>query len=160
MAALQQKSRDPDGGNVNDLNFGDEFDPDKPENQGMVFLSNQEVACILEHVKADREKDHRQPPSMMLESLDYVKRNCGVNAMTKIEKFTQSLRSRLEALEHGAAAEKLHKYEIAALFNLIQTDSEASEATELIPSLKRFDSEFIEQQVLEACQKEMEELMI
>ena len=68
--------------------------------------------------------------------------------------------SRLEALEHGAAAEKLHKYEIAALFNLIQTDSEASEATELIPSLKRFDSEFIEQQVLEACQKEMEELMI
>mmetsp|Transcript_33293 Transcript_33293/g.57010 ORF Transcript_33293/g.57010 Transcript_33293/m.57010 type:complete len:162 (-) Transcript_33293:21-506(-) len=161
MAALQQRSRDPDGGNVNDLNFGDDFDPDKHATDDLIFLTNQEVAVTLQHIKEEREKDHRQLPTMMLESLDYVKRNCGVNSMSKIEKFTDSLRKRLEDLsDETREDQKLHAYEIAALANLIQTDSEAAEAVELIPSLKdRFDPEFIEQ-VLAVCQQEMEELAI
>ena len=103
MAALQQRSRDPDGGNVNELNFGEgecatqnrpllrcrvvsaahqcapppgfhfgaqslalsptDFDPDKHTTDDLIFLTNQEVAVTLQHVKEEREKDHRQLPT-------------------------------------------------------------------------------------------------
>ena len=49
-------------------------------------------ACPLTGYKLRQIQFLKFITSMMLESLDYVKRNCGVNAMSKIEKFTQSLR--------------------------------------------------------------------
>uniref|UniRef100_A0A7S2B0W5 DNA-directed RNA polymerase III subunit RPC9 n=1 Tax=Octactis speculum TaxID=3111310 RepID=A0A7S2B0W5_9STRA len=150
-----------DGGNVNELKFGADFDSSMMENQSLVFLTNQEVAVILDRIKTDREKNNRNPPTMMLDTLDYVKRNCGVNSINKVEKFTESLRNRLKDMEDESQGEPraLHPFEIAALANLMQADSEQIEAMEVIPSLRRFDTAFVDQ-ILDVCKQEMEELMI
>ena len=64
---------------------------------------------------------------MMLETLDYVKRNFGNNAMQKIENFTNSMRQRLNDMEDETTGNKLHPYEVAALANLMQVSPPTNE---------------------------------
>ena len=131
--------------NAAELKFGPEF-------EDIHILSNAQVAVYLQvsaRSAADRDEELHE---VYRRAQKYVDR---FNTMTNPEKNNQELVGELdnlqEALTHfqkdtdeGDVLE-LHGFEVAALMNLVATDTSVDEAKSLIPSLSRFPEAAIDE---------------
>ncbi|KAJ1450011.1 HRDC-like protein [Pelagophyceae sp. CCMP2097] len=121
---------------ASELRFGPEF-PDDPE-----CLSDKEVASFL-HQRAQGNTREMKPH--LRKAYDYARRSVGSKDMASVTDSAVSLRQALSELEFSAAdgtvVQKLQRFEIASLANLMNKDSEPDEAKALLHSLHRFNDE-------------------
>ena len=125
--------------NVAELQFGPEF-------EDIHVLSNAQVAVILQvsaHTAVNRDEELNE---VYRKTQKYVNR---FNTMTNPEKEHQELVEELDNLQDALTTFRteaddeneeleLHGAEVAALMNLVATDTMVEEAVALIPSLSRF----------------------
>jgi len=131
--------------NAAELSFGTEF-------EDIQILSNAQVAVYLQvsaKSAVNRDEDLHE---VYRKTQKYVDR---FNTMTNPEKEHQELADELDNLqdalttfrketEDGEEME-LHGFEVAALMNLVATDTLVEEAVALIPSLSRFPEAAIDE---------------
>mmetsp|Transcript_13809 Transcript_13809/g.33141 ORF Transcript_13809/g.33141 Transcript_13809/m.33141 type:complete len:167 (-) Transcript_13809:161-661(-) len=135
--------------NVAELQFGPEF-------KDIHILSNAQVAIILQvsaHSAVTRDEELNE---VYRKTQRYVQR---FNSMTNAEKEHQELVDELDNLQDALTTFRkettddggdgdeleLHGAEVAALMNLVATDTLVEEAVALIPSLSRFPEAAIEE---------------
>lgn len=121
-----------------ELKFGPEF-------EDIDILSNAQVAVILQVSARSAVNRDEELHDVYRKTQKYVDR---YNTMTNQEKNNQELVKELDNLqdalttfrkETDAGEElELHGFEVAALMNLVATDTSVDEAKALIPSLSRF----------------------
>mmetsp|Transcript_27391 Transcript_27391/g.41321 ORF Transcript_27391/g.41321 Transcript_27391/m.41321 type:complete len:172 (-) Transcript_27391:181-696(-) len=133
--------------NTAELSFGTEFDDAE-----INILSNAQVAVILQMSAQSALIRDEELDDVYKKTQKYVER---FNNMKNPEKDNQELVSELDNL-HGALEtfrkEKedgeemaLHGFEVAALMNLVATDTMVEEAQALIPSLSRFPESAVDE---------------
>eukprot|EP00978_Attheya_sp_CCMP212_P028058 scaffold95756_cov43-Attheya_sp.AAC.4 len=131
--------------NAAELSFGPEF-------EHIHILSNAQVAMILQVSARAAVNRDEEPHPVYRKTQKYVDR---FNTMTNPEKEHQELVDALDNLqdalttfrketEDGEEME-LHGSEVAALMNLVATDTMVEEAVALIPSLSRFPEAAIDE---------------
>eukprot|EP00590_Aulacoseira_subarctica_P008577 CAMPEP_0172423592 /NCGR_PEP_ID=MMETSP1064-20121228/17595_1 /TAXON_ID=202472 /ORGANISM="Aulacoseira subarctica , Strain CCAP 1002/5" /LENGTH=164 /DNA_ID=CAMNT_0013165039 /DNA_START=31 /DNA_END=525 /DNA_ORIENTATION=- len=142
----QQQTSSQQQENVAELYFGPDFDD-------IQFLSNAQVAAFLK-VSARGAVDRDQElHDVYRKTQRYVDR---FNTMTNSEKDDQELVGELDNLqdalttfrkekEDDGEEMELHGSEVAALMNLVATDTMVEEAIALIPSLSRFPEAAIDE---------------
>lgn len=128
-----------------ELKFGSEFDD-------IDILSNAQVAVILQVSARSAVNRDEELHDVYRKTQKYVER---YNTMTNKEKNNQELVKELDNLqdvlttlrkETDAGEElELHGFEVAALMNLVATDTAVEEAVTLIPSLSRFPEAVIDE---------------
>jgi hypothetical protein len=171
---MAQFSADGDAGDASVLNFGSVSASTDGDVQ---FLMNHEVVYALTRLRYQREENGEQVPNVMERALEHCKDRAGCEDldMTKMLSFTQSVHSQLDAMideeigdEHEAGMEKLHRFEIASLVNLMDSDqqidpndptSQLDECVKIIPSLDRFSKDFLTD-VMQVLKREREELKL
>mmetsp|Transcript_1364 Transcript_1364/g.2088 ORF Transcript_1364/g.2088 Transcript_1364/m.2088 type:complete len:159 (+) Transcript_1364:60-536(+) len=128
-----------------ELKFGPEFEK-------IDILSNAQVAVILQsYARSAGDRDEELHDNFR-KTQKYVDR---FNTMTNQEKNNQELVKELDNLqdalttfrketEQGDELE-LHGFEVAALMNLVATDTSVDEAKALIPSMSRFPEAAIDE---------------
>lgn len=123
---------------------------------GAQFMSNAEVAVVLEHMK--RAEADAERTVEFAKSFDYVQKFSGVvSAVSRTEAQVNKIRSSLGTLSFDVrdeetdevSADGLTAFEICSLSNLGLGD--ASEMIALIPSLARFEKEDL-QKVLDTLE--------
>uniref|UniRef100_A0A7R9VKR5 RNA polymerase Rpb4/RPC9 core domain-containing protein n=1 Tax=Pseudictyota dubia TaxID=2749911 RepID=A0A7R9VKR5_9STRA len=140
-AANQQQFQE----NAAELRFGPEFDD-------IHILSNAQVAVILQVSAKSAVNRDEELHEVYRKTQKYVDR---FNTMNNAEKDYQELVNELDNLqdalttfrketEEGEEME-LHGSEVAALMNLVATDTMVEEAVALIPSLSRFPEAAIDE---------------
>lgn len=133
--------------NTAELSFGTEFDDAE-----INILSNAQVAVILQMSAQSALTRDEELDDVYKKTQKYVER---FNNMKNPEKDNQELVTELDNL-HGALEtfrkEKedgeemaLHGFEVAALMNLVATDTMVEEAVALIPSLSRFPESAVDE---------------
>mmetsp|Transcript_10902 Transcript_10902/g.15275 ORF Transcript_10902/g.15275 Transcript_10902/m.15275 type:complete len:162 (+) Transcript_10902:98-583(+) len=131
--------------NAAELQFGPEFDD-------IHILSNGQVAVILQVSARSALNKDEELNDVYRKTQKYVDR---FNTMTNPEKEHQELVDELDNLnsalttfrketDEGEEME-LHGFEVAALMNLVATDTLVEEAVALIPSLQRFSEAAIDE---------------
>mmetsp|Transcript_2272 Transcript_2272/g.3157 ORF Transcript_2272/g.3157 Transcript_2272/m.3157 type:complete len:150 (-) Transcript_2272:268-717(-) len=131
------------------LNFGPDFG-DK-----LQCLTNAEVAVVLTSSKELYESKDLPLNPLFQKTLEYVKRHSNFTEIAETTAKSTELRQSLELFEfelEGATKSKLHQFEISALVNLMQGDSEVEEALSLVPSLARFQEDNLEE-ILEVVKR-------
>ncbi|GKY95212.1 hypothetical protein MPSEU_000484200 [Mayamaea pseudoterrestris] len=131
--------------NVADLKLGDEF-------RDIHILSNAQVAVVLQVSANTAVTRDEELNDVYRQTQKYTSR---FNTMTNPEKPHQEIVEELDNLQEALTTFRketddgleleLHSYEVAALMNLISTDSLTEEAIALIPSLSRFPEAAIEE---------------
>ncbi|KAL7529553.1 hypothetical protein ACHAWF_003027, partial [Thalassiosira exigua] len=132
--------------NAAELSFGAEFDSD------VQILSNAQVAVILQMSAQNALVRDEELHDVYKKTQKYVER---FNTMKNPEKEHQELVDELDNLqgalttfrketEDGEEME-LHGFEVAALMNLVATDTMVEEAVALIPSLSRFPESAVDE---------------
>ncbi|KAL7534610.1 hypothetical protein ACHAXR_005991 [Thalassiosira sp. AJA248-18] len=132
--------------NAAELSFGNEFDSD------IQILSNAQVAVILQMSAQNALVRDEELHDVYKKTQKYVER---FNTMKNPEKEHQELVDELDNLqgalttfrketEDGEEME-LHGFEVAALMNLVATDTMVEEAVALIPSLSRFPESAVDE---------------
>ena len=124
--------------NVAELKFGPEF-------EDIHILSNAQVAVILQVSANNAVSQDEEINEVYRKTQKYVNR---FNTMTNPEKEYQELVDELDNLQEALGTFRketddgdelvLHGSEVAALMNLVATDTLVEEAIALIPSLSRF----------------------
>lgn len=124
--------------NVGELKFGPEF-------QDLHILSNAQVAVLLQLSANNAVSQDEELNEVYRKTQKYVNR---FNSMTNPEKDRQELIDELDNLQEALGTFRketddgdelvLHGAEVAALMNLVATDTLVEEAIALIPSLSRF----------------------
>eukprot|EP01083_Nonionella_stella_P083378 230555_1 len=128
-----------------ELQFGSEF-------EDIDILSNAQVAVILQVSARSAVDRDEELHDVYRKTQKYVDR---FNTMTNQEKNNQELVKELDNLqdalttfrketEQGDELE-LHGFEVAALMNLVATDTSVDEAKALLPSLSRFPEAAIDE---------------
>ncbi|KAL7444610.1 hypothetical protein ACHAXM_009528 [Skeletonema potamos] len=136
--------------NTAELSFGAEFDD--AVGAEINILSNAQVAVILQMSAQSALIRDEELDDVYKKTQKYVER---FNNMKNPEKDNQELVTELDNL-HGALEtfrkEKedgeemaLHGFEVAALMNLVATDTMVEEAVALIPSLSRFPESAVDE---------------
>mmetsp|Transcript_5335 Transcript_5335/g.7868 ORF Transcript_5335/g.7868 Transcript_5335/m.7868 type:complete len:111 (-) Transcript_5335:299-631(-) len=97
---------------------------------------------LLEKRKNEGPDDEMRP--LTLKTWEYTKRSLGERSVQDAMHETITLRQALSNPNLVNDDHALYPYEIAALCNLMSKDSEPEEAKALIPSLKRYDDEILE----------------
>jgi DNA-directed RNA polymerase II subunit RPB4 len=131
--------------NVAELQFGPEFDQ-------IHVLSNAQVDILLQMSARAASHADEEINEVYRKTQKYVSR---FNSMTNAEKSPQEVVNELDNLqdalttfrketEEGEDLE-LHGSEVAALMNLVATDTLVEEAVALIPSLSRFPEAAIDE---------------
>uniref|UniRef100_A0A7S1V4N2 RNA polymerase Rpb4/RPC9 core domain-containing protein n=1 Tax=Grammatophora oceanica TaxID=210454 RepID=A0A7S1V4N2_9STRA len=143
-------SLDNDGGtrvneNAAELQFDEEF-------KDVHILSNAQVAIILQASARSAENRDEELNEVYRKTQKYVER---FNTMTNPEKEHQELVDELDNLQEALTTFRketddgeemdLHAFEVAALMNLVATDTSVEEAVSLIPSLSRFPEAAIDE---------------
>mmetsp|Transcript_1226 Transcript_1226/g.1676 ORF Transcript_1226/g.1676 Transcript_1226/m.1676 type:complete len:171 (+) Transcript_1226:93-605(+) len=134
--------------NTAELSFGTEFD----DTEIVSILSNAQVAVILKISAQSALNRDEELDDVYKNTQKYVER---FNNMKNPEKDYHELASELDNL-HAALEtfrkEKedgeemaLHGFEVAALMNLVATDTMVEEAQALIPSLSRFPESAVDE---------------
>jgi DNA-directed RNA polymerase II subunit RPB4 len=128
-----------------ELKFGPEF-------EDVHILSNAQVAVILQASAQSAVNRDEELHDVYRKTLKYVER---FNTMTNKEKNGQELIQILDNLqivletfrkETDTGEElELHSFEVAALMNLVATDTAVEEAVTLIPILSRFPEASIDE---------------
>uniref|UniRef100_A0A6U3BG88 RNA polymerase Rpb4/RPC9 core domain-containing protein n=1 Tax=Entomoneis paludosa TaxID=265537 RepID=A0A6U3BG88_9STRA len=132
--------------NVAELSFGPEF-------KDIHILSNAQVAIILQVSANSAVTRDEELNEVYRKTQRYVNR---FNSMNNAEKEHQELVDELDNLqealttfrkdkEDGIGELELHGAEVAALMNLVATDTLVEEAVALIPSLSRFPEAAIDE---------------
>lgn len=131
--------------NAADLSFGPEFDD-------IHILSNAQVAVILQVSARSAVNRDEELNDVYRKTQKYVDR---FNTMTNPEKEHQELVDELDNLQDALTTFRketedgddmeLHGFEVAALMNLVATDTMVEEAIALIPSLSRFPEAAIDE---------------
>mmetsp|Transcript_5716 Transcript_5716/g.5914 ORF Transcript_5716/g.5914 Transcript_5716/m.5914 type:complete len:152 (-) Transcript_5716:42-497(-) len=136
-----------DDENAAELQFGKEFGDDDVE-----YIMNDEVLVILEKQKSKLDADGKQSNDTFDQTLTYIRTVTPGVDMESLRANISELRSTLQNMELfrrlDGVTDKLHKYEVASIANLIPQDSTVDEVTDWIPSLTRYDEDQI-QQILE-----------
>lgn len=124
--------------NAAELSFGPEYDD-------VQILSNAQVAVILQVSARSAEDRDEELHDVYKRTQRYVDR---FNTMTNPEKADNELIHELDNLQEALTTFRketeegdemqLHGSEVAALMNLVATDTMVEEAVALIPSLSRF----------------------
>merc|ERR1712157_195909 len=124
--------------NAAELSFGPEFDD-------IQILSNAQVAVYLQVSARSAVSRDEELNDVYRKTQKYVDR---FNTMTNEEKEHQELVDELDNLQDALTTFRketedgdemeLHGFEVAALMNLVATDTLVEEAIALIPSLSRF----------------------
>ena len=124
--------------NVAELKFGPEF-------QNIHILSNAQVAVVLQVSATSAVNRDEELNEVYRKTQKYVNR---FNTMTNPEKDHQELVDELDNLQEALSTFRketddgeefeLNGAEVAALMNLVATDTLVEEAVALIPSLGRF----------------------
>jgi len=118
-------------------------------------LTNAEVAVVLTSQRDMYESKDLPLNPLFQKTLDYVKRHSNYTDIAVTTAKSTELRQSLELFEfdvEGGNKSKLHQFEIAAMVNLMQGDSEVEEALSLVPSLARFSEDHLEE-ILEVVRK-------
>ena len=133
--------------NTAELSFGTEFDETEID-----ILSNAQVAVILQISAQHALIRDEELDDVYKKTQKYVER---FNNMKNPEKDNQELVSELDNLKRALDTfrkEKedgeemaLHGFEVAALMNLVATDTMVEEAQALIPSLSRFPESAVDE---------------
>ncbi|KAL3764626.1 hypothetical protein ACHAW5_001819 [Stephanodiscus triporus] len=133
--------------NAAELSFGAEFDD-------VQILSNAQVAVILQMSAQNALVRDEELHDVYKKTQRYVER---FNTMKNNEKEHQELVDELDNLQgalttfrketEDANSEELelHGFEVAALMNLVATDTVVEEAVALIPSLSRFPESAVDE---------------
>ncbi|CAB9527174.1 polymerase (RNA) II (DNA directed) polypeptide D [Seminavis robusta] len=131
--------------NVANLKFGPEF-------QEIHVLSNAQVAVILQVSARSAVNRDEELNEVYRKTQHYVNR---FNTMTNPEKDHQELVDELDNLQDALTTFRketddgeeldLHQAEVAALMNLVATDTLVEECLTLIPSLSRFPEAAIDE---------------
>jgi len=145
IASQSQQQQPQQQENVAELSFGPDF-------EDIQFLSNAQVAAYLKVSARGAVHRDEELHDVYRKTQRYVDR---FNTMTNSEKDDQELVGELDNLqdalttfrketEDGEEME-LHGSEVAALMNLVATDTLVEEAVALIPSLSRFPEAAIDE---------------
>ena len=155
--------------NAADLSFGSEFEP--KENDNVQILSNAQVAVILQMSAQNALLRDEELHEVYKKTQKYVNR---FNTMKNAEKAHQELVDELDNLQNALTTYRLenstttvnddsntnsgrrnnnnnqmemelHGFEVAALMNLVATDTMVEEAVSLIPSLARFPDSAVDE---------------
>jgi DNA-directed RNA polymerase II subunit RPB4 len=156
--------------NAADLSFGSEFEP--KENDNVQILSNAQVAVILQMSAQNALLRDEELHEVYKKTQKYVNR---FNTMKNAEKAHQELVDELDNLQNALTTYRLensttshpndnddsntnngrrnnnqmemelHGFEVAALMNLVATDTMVEEAVSLIPSLARFPESAVDE---------------
>lgn len=132
--------------NVANLAFGPDF-------EDIQFLSNAQVAAFLKVSARSAIDRDEELHDVYRKTVMYVDR---YNTMTNPEKDDQELVGELDNLQDALSTFRkereddgeemeLHGSEVAALMNLVATDTLVEEAVALIPSLSRFPEASIDE---------------
>jgi len=131
--------------NAAELSLGPEFDD-------IQILSNAQVAVYLQANARSAVNRDEELHEVYRKTLKYVDR---FNSMTNPEKENQELIDELDNLQDALTTFRketddgeemvLHISEVAALMNLVATDTQVEEAMALIPSLSRFPEASIDE---------------
>lgn len=172
---MAQFTSDGDAGDASVLNFGSVGEAcDGDEN--VQFLMNHEVVYALSRLRDQREENGEAVPNVMSRALEHCKERaaCADLDMTKMLSFTQSVHSQLDAMideemgDEDPGNEKLHRFEIASLVNLMDSEREVDpndpatqldELMKIIPSVERFSKDFLVE-VLQVLKRERDELKL
>ena len=124
--------------NFADLSFGAEF-------ADIQVLSNAQVAVYLKATEDRANERDEELHDVYKKAMKYANR---FNTMSNPEKNSQELVDELDNLQEALTSFRketdegeeleLHQAEVAALMNLVATDTLVEEAVALIPSLARF----------------------
>mmetsp|Transcript_17637 Transcript_17637/g.50507 ORF Transcript_17637/g.50507 Transcript_17637/m.50507 type:complete len:209 (+) Transcript_17637:273-899(+) len=133
------------GENAAELKFGQDF-------EDIHILSNAQVAVILQVSAKSAGARDEELNEVYRKTQKYVER---FNTMTNDEKEHQELVDELDNLQDALTTFRketddgqemeLHGSEVAALMNLVATDTMVEEAVALIPSLSRFPEAAIDE---------------
>jgi len=123
-----------------------------PEFEDIQILSNAQVAVYLQANAKSAVNRDEELHEVYRKTLKYVDR---FNSMTNPEKENQELIDELDNLQDALTTFRketddgdeisLHISEVAALMNLVATDTQVEEAIALIPSLSRFPEASIDE---------------
>lgn len=131
--------------NAGELSFGAEFDD-------IQILSNAQVAVYLKASAKSAVNRDEELHQVYRKTQKYVER---FNSMSNPEKDDKELIDELDNLQDALTTFRketddgeemaLHPSEVAALMNLVATDTQVEEAVALIPSLSRFQEAAIDE---------------
>eukprot|EP00934_Nitzschia_sp_Nitz4_P003154 Nitzschia sp. Nitz4//scaffold29_size155292//64758//65313//NITZ4_002655-RA/size155292-augustus-gene-0.70-mRNA-1//1//CDS//3329546439//3144//frame0 len=123
-----------------------------PEFEDIHILSNAQVAVILQVSARSARTNDEEINDVYSKTQKYVER---FNTMTNPEKDNQELVEELDNLQDALSTFRketddgeeleLHPFEVAALMNLVITDTLVEEAVALIPSLSRLPEAAIDE---------------
>ncbi|KAL3769479.1 hypothetical protein ACHAWU_008888 [Discostella pseudostelligera] len=141
--------------NTAELSFPAEFDTD------IQILSNAQVAVILQMSAQNALAYDMELNEIYKKTQKYVERyntmknpEKGRELVDELDNLQNALTSFRKETEDGRSELELHGFEVAALMNLVATDTMVEEAVALIPSLGRFPESAVDE-ILELIRSTM-----
>ena len=145
MSSMEASGGDAEGEDVVKLEFGSPC----IITQAKHVLSNDGALYLL-----SRLKSNGQQTDTIQQAFNYLQQVTTTTDAANARTISEQLDNKLTVMTLRSKAMDgelvpLHKFEVAALINLVRLDSDIEEVWEWIPSLRRFDDQEVQQAIFE-----------